>query len=249
MAVKKKYTTTQVSLSRLVDASQTSASEVFQIFQSNSRFNFEPVYHDGQQIEFNLDLTEVNISQKSWTVEHETKLAIALYEALIPARQVSMQYLIDPGVWSWIALNDLKDYVVNRWCGGYVRSGVPVKPEACSYFLTGNSSQKQTRCAPRRLYIAAETSWRVEGDFSRVEQLIANTDLYSAIFERQLGNDLELAIEISTVFGKSKREIYRPGIKLIGILLSTVALEFLDRDAKRELVLEASRAVKSKLVE
>jgi hypothetical protein len=243
-----KQSNESTALSRLIDASQISTSDIFQIFQSSSKFNFEQIFHDEQPIAFDLDLDGIDLSQDSWTTTQEARLAVAIYEALIPARQASLEYLIDPGIWSWIALHLLKDYVVNRWCGGYARTGVPVKPDACSYFLTGNSSQKQTRCAPRRLFIAAETSWKVEGNFSKVEDLLGNTDLYSAIFERQLGNDLELAIEISSIFGKSKREIYRPGIKLVGILLSTVAIEYLDKQSKRELVLEAFEATKSGLV-
>jgi hypothetical protein len=244
----KKKSNEPIALSRLIDAAQITANDIFQIFQSNSKFNFEQIFHNEVPIIFNLDLDGINLSQDNWTTPQEARLAVAIYEALIPARQVSLEYLIDPGIWSWIALHLLKDYVVNRWCGGYARAGLPVKADACSYFLTGNSSQKQTRCAPRRLFIAAETSWKVEGNFSKVEDLLGNTDLYSAIFERQLGNDLELAIEISSIFGQSKREVYRPGIKLVGILLSTVAIEYLDRQSKRELVLEAFEATRSKLV-
>lgn len=248
MATKKKTSMESENLGRLVDAMRTSAADVFQILSSASKFDFETVTEHGKPIDFTLDLTKIDMKKKTWTVDDEVELAIAIYESLDSAKRVSLQYLIDPGIWSWIALSQVKDYVVNRWCDGYAPNGTPMKPEACSYFLSGHSSQKQTRCAPRRLYIAADTSIKAEGDYSQVKGLLQNTDLYSAIFERQLGSDAELAVEIAAVFGDSKRDVYRPGIKLVGILLSTVALEVLDRKAKHQLVLEAFGAVSQKLV-
>ena len=236
------------NLGRLVDAMRTSPSDIFQVLSSGSNFDFETVTDGDDVIDFELDLSGIDIKKNTWTVDDEVELAIAIYESLDTAKRVSLQYLIDPGIWSWIALSQIRDYVINRWCDGYATNGSPSKPEACSYFLSGHSSQKQTRCAPRRLYIAADSSIKAEGDYSHVKALLQNTDLYSAIFERQLGSDAELAVEIATVFKDSKREVYRPGIKLVGILLSTVALEVLDRKAKHQLVVDAFNEVSEKLV-
>jgi hypothetical protein len=215
---------------------------------SKSDFNFETVTDGDDPIDYSIDLSGINMKMTKWTAADEAKLAIAIYESLVPIRKISLEYIIDPGIWSWIGLTQVKDYVINRWSGGYTHAGLPEKPNGCSYFLSGNSIQRHTRCAPRRLYIAADASWRAEGDFSHTETILASTDIYSATFERQLGNDPELAVEIANIFKGTKREVYRPGIKLVGILLSTVALEVLDRKGKRQLVQEAFNAVKDGLV-
>lgn len=248
MATSKKKTNETEPLGRLVDASRTTASDVFQIMSSNSEFNFEKVLNDGKKIDYQIDLSDIDMKKTKWTAGDEAKLAIAIYQSLVPIRKVSLEYIIDPGIWSWIGLTQVKDYVVNRWCDGYTHAGLPERPNSCSYFLSGNSIQRHTRCAPRRLFIAADASWRAEGDFSHTQTILENTDIYSATFERQLGNDPELAVEIATIFKGTKREVYRPGIKLVGILLSTVALEVLGRKEKRELVQEAFNAVKDGIV-
>jgi len=248
MVASKKNSKETESLRRLVDASRTTPSDVFQIMSSNSEFNFETVLNDGEKIDYHIDLSGIDMKKTKWSASDEANLAIAIYESLVPVREVSLEYIIDPGIWSWIGLTQIKDYVVNRWCDGYTHAGLPEKPSSCSYFLSGNSIQRHTRCAPRRLFIAADTSWRVEGDFSHTKTILENTDIYSATFERQLGNDPELAVEIATIFKGTKREVYRPGIKLVGILLSTVALEVLNRKEKRELVQEAFNAVKDGIV-
>jgi len=244
-----KYLTSEVQLHRLVGAEQFSAEDIYQAMSSGTKFNFEPIVERGFDVMFPFDTGSLDISQKSWSdVRDEAALAVAIYEALIPARQASLEYLVDPGIWAWIALTQVPEYVVNRWCGGFVRPGVPVNSKSCSYFLSGHSIQKQTRCAPRRLFIAANTSNRAKGDFSQTERLLTNTDIYSATFERQLGMDAELAVELAQQFVGTGREIYRPGFKLVGVLLSTMALEYLDLPAKKALVLEAFNAVSSEIV-
>lgn len=226
------------SLFRSVNADYLDADEIARLVTDTEECESELVLVDGEAVPFNLDIADMNFTSKSVKAALEADLAKRLHQALVPARAASPALLMDTGIWTWIALGPLQDYVVERWCGGRTRGRGLEKPEGCSYFLTGHSLADQTRCAPRRLWIAANTSWLAEGDYSHVENLLKFTDLYTGIFERMLGMDAELAVEMATQLKDLPEHDRRTALKLIGALLSTTALEFLDRGEKSQLIAE-----------
>jgi hypothetical protein len=229
-----------VGLCKIADHENLTPEEVFGILVGRVSVEIESITSMGKEVPFDVKFPKgFDVSQKSWQPEEEATLAIQLYEALIPAKKASLGNVLDPGVWAWIGITQLSDYVVNRWCGGWNKDGSPKELEKCKYFLTGLGNHDQTRCAVRRLFIAADTSWRVDNTFDHVLPFLKSADLYSSIFERNLSLDPELAVEIVTQYSGLERKKYRPAIKLIGLILSTVTLELLNRKEKAQIVSDA----------
>lgn len=236
-------------LCKITNHENLTPEEVFGILVGRVSVEIEPVSSVGKEVPFNINFPkEFDISRKSWQPEEEATLAIQLYEALIPAKKASLGNVLDPGVWAWIGITQFSDYVVNRWCGGWNKDGSPKELEKCKYFLSGLGNHDQTRCAVRRLFIAADTSWRVDNTFDHVLPFLKSADLYSSIFERNLSLDPELAVEIVTQYSGLERKKYRPAIKLIGLILSTVTLELLNRKEKAQIVKDALQESSSGLV-
>lgn len=242
---------TQV-LHSLLDVDYLSASAVYEAIVLNRELPAEKKMFAEVPIPFELIWpTGTDAQTSEWTISQEAQLAIAIREALIPARQASLKHLVDPGIWTWIALAQIPTYVISRWCGGTDVDGRPAKPSGCSFFLTGDGVHSQTRCASRRLFIAAETSFRSHGSYSHVEKFLQSSDIYSAIFERRLGLDAELATEMVDAFvdGNVARTHYRKAVKLVGLILGTTCLEALSREDKRKIVEEALTEVSSPIIE
>jgi len=234
MAVKK--------LSRVDEWADLTAQDVYSKIINNENFAVSPVKFNDTPIDFDFDASVQRglVGRTAFSVDDEIKIAIALHEALIPARQASPALLRDPGVWMWIGLQELRDYVLIRWCGAKRTSMLPVTPERCSYFLTGDALVRQARCAVRRLWIAANASHRARSNYSAVAANLALTDLYTGVFERMLGLDAELACALTAELHKPKYlEAFRRKVLIgVGIRLSTVALECLDAGQKGHLIKE-----------
>jgi hypothetical protein len=238
-----------VGLCKIANHENLTSEDVFGILTGRVSHEIIPVTSTGNEVTFNMKFPKgFDISMKSWQPEDEAILAIQLYEALIPAKKASLGNVLDPGIWAWIGINQLSDYVVNRWCGGWNKDGSPKELEKCKYFLSGLGNHDQTRCAVRRLFIAADTSWRADNTFNHVLPFLKSADLYSSIFERNLSLDSELAVEIVTQYSGLERKKYRPAIKLIGLILSTVTLELLNRKEKAQIVRDALKESSSGLV-
>ncbi len=210
--------------------------------------DYEVVQVDGNSIPFALDTGGMTFDDGGVSTSDEVQLAIRLHEALIPARSVEPQLLMDPGIWTWIATRPMREYVVARWCGGRDSDGQVKKSSGCSYFLTGNSLPSQTRCAPRRLWIASNASQLADGTYDHVGHLLKYTDLYTGIFERMLGLDAELAVEIASQMVPLTEDQRRKSIRLLGVILSTTALEFLNRAEKAQIVKESIESMGTNLI-
>jgi hypothetical protein len=228
------------------------ARDVYDRLCSGSQFLIEDVQVQSVTVPFDFRVSpNLDLAQSVWKVEDEVEVAISLHKALHEAKTTRSGLLNEHGIWTWIGLEVLRDYVVNRWCNGY-ENGRPQSPEKCDYFLTGDGVHAQSRCAVRRLYIAAETSFRAESDYRWVAKFLANADIFSAIFERRLGMDSELAVAMVDAFtslGTGSRATYRKASKLIGLALSTTCLEALDKADKRALVNDAVSDVALGLVD
>lgn len=229
-------------LCRIDDAVDLTSQDVYGKLVNNHDFSISPVKVDDQFISFDFDpaVRRDLLGRTAFSAADEERIAIALHEALVPARQASVALLRDPGVWAWIGLSELRDYVLIRWCGATPINMLPTSPERCSYFLTGDALVRQARCAVRRLWIAASTSYRAGSGYSAVAANLALTDLYTGVFERMLGLDSELACLLTAELHKSKYlEKFRRQVLIgVGARLSTVALEYLDARQKSQLIQE-----------
>lgn len=248
----KKSTAKPAVLGRVVDVEFLAARDIYDRLSAGGTFNTEEVHVGQSKAPFSFKVpASIKLDQSVWTVKEEAQLAVELREALSSARKLNSGLLNDHGIWTWLGVEVLRDYVVNRWCGGY-ENGRPQNSSRCEYFLTGDGVHAQTRCAVRRLYIAAETSFRADGDDRWVEKFLQNADIYSSIFERRLGMDSELAVAMLDSYlslGSGSRTVYRRASKLIGLILSTTTLEALDRRDKRALVQEAVSEVTLGLID
>lgn len=218
------------------------AQDVYSKLVSGQEFSISPVHVNNVAVQFVIDpmVLRTLSGRTMYSASDDTQLAIALHEALVPARAANISLLRDPGVWAWIGLSELKEYVLIRWCGATPASMLPSTPKKCSYFLTGDALVRQTRCAVRRLWIAANASWSAQSDYTAVAANLALADLYTGVFERMLGLDAELACLLTSELHKSSyNEDFRRAVLIgVGVRLSTVALECLDTGQKSDLIKE-----------
>jgi len=63
--------------------------------------------------------------------------------------------------------------------------------------------------------------------------------LYTGIFERRLGLDSEIAVELVLALSGKERALTRYVLRSVELMLSTVALEYLDRGQKKKLISDA----------
>jgi hypothetical protein len=227
------------NVKRIVDLEFLSAKQIADTIASGDNFQVEDVLVNGANLELNI-------------VETTDEVAIAenLHQELLGIRQAAPWLLRDHGFWSWLALYPLREHVVSRWCDGY-DGRRPKKETGCAYFISGDSVHGQARCASRRLYIAADTSKRADNNYSHVGLILKTSDKFSTVFERKLGLDAELAVEMFLQFESTgaDRKTYRTATKLLGLILGTVCLEDLDRHDKKKLVSEALQEVSQTLID
>ena len=63
--------------------------------------------------------------------------------------------------------------------------------------------------------------------------------MYTGIFERRLGLDSEIAVELVVALSGRDRAVARYVLRSVELMLSTVSLEYLDRNQKRKLIADA----------
>ena len=135
-----------VGLCKIANHENLTPEDVFGILTGRVSNEIIPVTSSGNEVEFAMRFPKgFAVSKKSWQPEDEATLAIHLYEALVPAKKASLGNVLDPGIWAWIGINQLSDYVVNRWCGGWNKDGSPKELEKCKYFLSGLGNHFEIR--------------------------------------------------------------------------------------------------------
>jgi hypothetical protein len=173
----------------------------------------------------------------------EAKIAQELYEALAPALKAEPNLLADPGVWAWVSLVPMREYMIARWSKSLASADSDSdsnEETKFDYFYTNRNNLKQhTRCGTRRLYIAAAACIKADGDFGNLKKFFESTDLYTGIFERRLGLDSEIAVELVVALSGKDRAVARYVLRSVELMLSTVSLEYLDRNQKRKLIADA----------
>ena len=223
-------------------SSEYSDSETIKILKGTSTVEFEKVTFGSSPIAIGAfsaigpsDLLSIG------TPQSETKYAKELYDALLPVMGTEPNLLSDPGIWAWISLVPMRGYMLARWFEGRDSSNADLPAETkCDYFYTNrNNLKRHTRCGPRRLYIAASACMKADGDLGNLEKFFKSTDLYTGIFERRLGLDSEIAVELALALSDKERAHARYVLRSVELMLSTVALEYLDRGQKKKLISDA----------
>ncbi|MEI7987028.1 MAG: DUF6339 family protein [Armatimonadota bacterium] len=167
----------------------------------------------------------------------EAALAIAIHEAIAPVKSQSPEIVKDNGFWMWFGLEICREQMIDRWCGGRNEDGNIRNERRASYFLSGDSLVKQSRCGVRRLWVAAEISKRCDGDYRHTQALLEIRDVFTGIVERMAGLDAELAVELMLHLKKlTTEDLRREVLRNTSVVLSTVAVETLDRKQKADLV-------------
>ncbi len=121
--------------------------------------------------------------------EMDAKLAPGVYAAL---KHLNRRTLTDPFMWHWLTTTLFKDYVTARWWDqkgdfdSWLETG-----GAAEHFLGSNSNVGFSRNAIARLFWASEKTC-VDNSFELTEKVLMDTDLYSGLFERDLGMESRL---------------------------------------------------------
>ena len=221
---------------------QYSDSETLRILNGVVSGDFEEVRVTSKPISLGKfpEITKKELAAIS-TATVEAKIAQELYEALSPAMKAEPKLLADPGLWAWVSLVPMRDYMIARWFKSLASSESDSAEETkFDYFYTNrNNLKRHTRCGTRRLYIAAAACIKADGDFGNLKKFFESTDLYTGIFERRLGLDSEIAVELVVALSGKDRAVARYVLRSVELMLSTVSLEYLDRNQKRKLIADA----------
>lgn len=243
-------------LQRILGQEYLSAEEIQSVLSRGADFSREEIRTGDGALSFRiskellLDLRSLGAKVPTIKLDHvfESRLAEAIHEGLKPLRKADPSLLRDPGLWTWLGLYPLRDYVIYRWCEGPNSTGGPLRTDRCSYFLTTDSLQGQARCAVRRLWIAADACERAGGGSADLLNLLKSTDLYTGIFERMIGLDAELAVEVAAQFVGLAEDERRRGLRLLGAVLSTTMLEVLDSRQQKAVLVAAAKSEVSGII-
>ncbi len=176
----------------------------------------------------------------------EVQVAIGLHEWLRPVISDDPLRLKDDAMWTWISCFPLREYALRRWCGGGGLDGQPLVGGAgLDRLISKSTIHGQARCASRRLFIAADTSWREKGDYSRLNDFFSDTDLFSTIFERQIflrpalaGALIDRFKEHEPFLAKTgeRRLTWRRIARSLNLALGSFVLESLDEEEIKNFV-------------
>ena len=221
---------------------QLSDSETMNILIGASVGQFEEVKVLTKPIAIG-SFPKVGISDRKeiGTAKSEAKFATELYNALSPVIKTEPNLLSDPGIWAWISLVPMREYVLARWFDGRDSASTDWPEDSTfDYFYTSrNNLKRHARCGSRRLFIAAVACMKADGDLQHLELFFKSTDLYKGIFERRLSLDSEIAVELVLALSDKDRFLVRYVLRSVELMLGTVALEYLDRGQKRKLIADA----------
>jgi len=175
----------------------------------------------------------------------DADLAEVLHRELAPVRTSAPWVLNDPLFWQWLAFLPLRSYTLRRWCDGGDWVDDPdreVPRGVIRFVLTAGSVKTHARHSVRRLYLYAECSHAYDGTYDHLDEILgADQDIVGAVFERKLGLSPLMALVLITTAAKfaatkksaseasvSARKKYREFFRQVNLLVSTVAVEYLD---------------------
>lgn len=175
-------------------------------------------------------------------------LAKVLHMELAPVRAAAPWVLNDALFWQWLAFHPLREYTLLRWCGGREWLDDPdlaVPTGAMRFVLAAGSVKTHARHSARRLYLYADCSHSYDGTYGHLGVILGvDQDILGAVFERKLGLSPLMAlvlIRTASAFSPTKktattksisaRDKRRDFFRQVNLLVSTVAVEFLDEAA------------------
>ena len=142
-------------------------------------------------------------------------------------RNLDDRTMTDTQMWQWLTTTQFKHYVLDRWKPKNKNLDL-TKHAAQQHFLAGGSMAGISRNALARLYWAANTLWTEEDGYKYSDVVLNVPDLYSGMFERELGHHPPLAREFAKQYakgGKVSEDVHREWLKNVNHVLTTVAVE------------------------
>lgn len=142
-------------------------------------------------------------------------------------RNLDDRTMTDTQMWQWLTTTQFKHYVRDRWKPKNKNLDL-TNHAAQQRFLAGGSMAGISRNALARLYWAANTLWTEEDGYKYSDVVLNVQDLYSGIFERELGLHPPLAREFAKQYakgGKISEDVHREWLKNVNHVLTTVAVE------------------------
>lgn len=187
-------------------------------------------------------------------------LAGVLHRELEQVRATAPWVLNDPLLWQWLAFDPLREYTLRRWCGGSSWLNDPtqeVPTGAMRFVLTAGSVKTHARHSARRLYLYADCSHAFDGTYDHLAEILGvDQDILGAVFERKLGLSPLMAlvlVRVSSSFAPTKktsttesvsaRDKRRNFFRQVNLLVSSVAVEFLDEAAMRSCFEDIAREI------
>jgi hypothetical protein len=98
------------------------------------------------------------------------------------------------------------------------------------HFVGGASLVGFSRNAAARLFFGADASWNHAGDYSELDAVFANTDLYTGIFERKFALSSAAAVLLSHRLMSEPEDLRRAVLRRLNFVLTTTSLEALSDD-------------------
>lgn len=155
----------------------------------------------------------------------DAALAPKLHEVLRP---LGRRQLLDAGLWQWLCLEPLRDYVLARWCGGVSQDQLPnLKTSKLQRFVGSPTMVGMSRNAVARLFWGAEAAYATTGSYEDCALVFGSADLYVGVFEREMGLHPEAAMAIIRRLADEPEERRRQALRRLNFVLSTTALEAL----------------------
>jgi Family of unknown function (DUF6339) len=184
----------------------------------------------GEYIDFNPVRDKVdqllNEGGKSRVSTWDAALAPVVHGAL---RGCSRRTLLDMRLWHWMAVTQLQDYVLRRWCRlEEIHEELVLPPAQMERFLGRPTLRGVSRNAVARLYWVADALYSPEEGYSLVDTVLGNQDFFQNIFERKFGLYPPAAKVCARQLSEASEADRRRALKLLNLYASTIALESLE---------------------
>lgn len=198
-----------------------------------------PVESTGEHVDF--DPVRVTLEQllasdamgkrsSGWDAE----LAPVLHGAL---RRCSRRTLLDMRFWHWMAVAEMRDFVLRRWCSAReVTTETVLKSNEAGHFLGRPTLNGVSRNGVARLYWSAEALYTPEEGYGLVPVVLGSQDFFKGIFERRFCLHRPAARACAKALAGRTEDERRDDLRLLNLYASTIVLEALDEDGVRKLV-------------
>jgi hypothetical protein len=192
-----------------------------------------------RQVDFSTvsDLASTQIEGDSGRVSvWDGELGPLVHQAL---KALPRRMLLDPALWDWLAITQLRDWVLRRWWQGTVPQEGPLKVSKAERFLARPTLHGFAHHAVARLYWGADALYAPDagdGGYEHFKTVFAAQDFQQNLFERKLSLWDPVPTVCAVALKPLKERPRREKLKRLNYLASTIALEALDADGVRALL-------------